>query len=92
MSSSRLLALSHRSRGKRSHARQVVDRLSQQEELVDSLETSINRLPNPADSLAPAKDLLEAFALASWPLRIVAAWSECRRTSPQSARESCPFD
>lgn len=49
---------------KRSHASEVVRRLSQHEELVDSLQTSIHRLPNPADCLAPSKHLLDAFAFA----------------------------
>lgn len=49
--------------GERAHAGQIADRLSQQEELIDSLEPSIHRLLDPAGYLAPAQDLLNAFAL-----------------------------
>ncbi len=48
----------------RSHARAVVGRPRQQERLFDSLAPATHDLPNPANRLAPAKHLLDAFALA----------------------------
>ena len=47
-----------------SHAREVVGRLRQQEQLLDSLAPSTHDLPNPTNRLAPAKHLLDTFALA----------------------------
>src|ERR1700731_667938 len=38
--------------------------MSQQEKLFNSLATAVQRLPNSANRLAPAEDLLNAFALA----------------------------
>jgi hypothetical protein len=59
-----LLALSSCRSGKRSHTGQVVRCLSQQKELVDSLQTSVHRLANPANGLAPSKHLFDALAFA----------------------------
>lgn len=59
----RLLRLC-RFHGERAHASQVVGRLSQHEELVNSLQSPKHCLPNPANRLSPAEDLLNAFAFA----------------------------
>ena len=60
------LRFSHlrRSARKRTHAREVAGRLRQEEQLLDPLAATIHRLTNPADRLALAEDLLDAFALA----------------------------
>src|ERR1700761_4382263 len=64
MSSPRRFSSLCRFRRERSHAGEVIGGLSQQEQLLDPLATAIHGLPYPADCLAPAKDLLDTFALA----------------------------
>src|ERR1700739_3382543 len=44
------------------HSSQIAYHHRQLEVLIDALEAAINRLPNPADGLAPAEMLLDAFA------------------------------
>lgn len=51
-------------RRERAHASEVVGRLRQQEQLLDSLMAPIHCTPNSTDCLVPAKHLLDAFALA----------------------------
>ena len=84
MSFPRRLSPLCRFRRERSHAREVVSRLRQQEQLLDSLAPSTHDLPNPANRLAPAKHLLDTFALA---LADGVAGPTCR--APANGRAAC---
>ncbi len=64
MSSPRRFALLNRSVCERTHAREVVGRLSQEEQLLNPFAATIHRLTNPADRFAPPEDLFDAFAFA----------------------------
>jgi hypothetical protein len=64
MPSPRRFASLRRFRSERTHASQGCSRLGQQEELFNSLAAAVQRLPNSANRLALAEDLLNAFALA----------------------------